>query len=403
MHFQPPSPLTLISTLLLISFQASSWFLLTLRRDRKWTVDGKPSSSSTLNNIESLTECIHNTNSDIKGSIIDAIALYNRPGSSAARAVGLYTNQNCGIPNPKPGVTMMQSIRVGTHVPDILVLLDQNQPLDGVHLVDLRNIGVETSGKFYRAIDPTNEIGSNNGLLEGSGLMPGVYWWDGKGTWQRRRHFDGVNRMKYEYCSVVDYLRAPAAFAFKEYRRIAWKQMEESRTVEGENRPTNDNPHTASVYSQPVPTSGPAPAEMEKKKPSTEVNRGQLSTGQWNFQMPIFAGPGFPSPYFPLDQRSKFMAYNMQDERAIVNNRLQLLKAISEMFGMNTSPNFMINPNPSQGLEGGIGDLGEQAGDGVGQNQDNDNVKAEDEDGNGGYINDDINSLDIVRKNRKVE
>ncbi|KAF3291442.1 hypothetical protein TWF970_000655 [Orbilia oligospora] len=347
MHFHLLPPLFSISILILTS-KVSCWYLLTLRSDRRWTANNKPVSTSWLREINSLTECVPNQNNRNKPVVIDAVALYNRPGTTIARGVAIYANSYCGIKNPNS----RESVKIGTHVPDILLLPDQNK-LEGIHLFDLKGIGVETNGKFYRAIDPVEEVRFFDGLLWESESKPGVYWWDGAGTWKRIRHLGDERRVKYVDGGIADHLISTSALydyvrllleffinpermgdeeeALKGYKRIAEKQAIDGPPSAVNRRvPAIANPAVVSEYFQPESTSAP----------STSAE-GNLQ-GHDNDQ----AGQKPPA------------------ENTRAQQPQQVLKGIQEILGIER----LANPAPFRGLEGDSATQPAQATDEIREN-----------------------------------
>ncbi|KAF3221893.1 hypothetical protein TWF679_007108 [Orbilia oligospora] len=367
MRFRLPPPLFSISILILTP-KISCWYLLTLRSDRRWDANNKPVSTSWLREINSLTECVPNQNNRNKPVAIDAVALYNRPGTAIARGVAIYANSYCGIKDPNA----RESVKIGTHVPDILLLPDQNT-LEGVHLFDLKGIGVETNGKFYRAIDPAEEAVSFDGLLWESESKSGVYWWDGVGTWKRIRYLGDGRRVKYVDGGIADYLFSSSALynyvrllleffinpermgdeeeALKGYRRIAEKQAVSgppSAVVRGVSGIVN--PAVVSEYFQPESTStSPTYAEVNPQ----ENGNGQTGQGppaqNTRAQQPQHAGylplvlPTLPLPFTYLPWGYEQLQSGLE---SILN--IEVLKGIQEILGIEN----LANPTPFQGLEG---------------------------------------------------
>ncbi|KAK6356120.1 hypothetical protein TWF718_000495 [Orbilia javanica] len=389
MHFQLLPPLLPTLTLLLISPPiVSSWYLLTLRQDRKWNDDNQPFSNSWLQDITSLTACIPNKTNKNKPVPIDAVALYNRPGTSTARAVGLYDNSNCGIRNPGT----KRSIKIGTHVPDILLVPDQSR-LEGVHLFDIRDLGVESAARFYRAINPDEEVGEVDGLLWEAELRAGVYWWDGKGSWRRIRQFGEEGRVRYVAGGVADYLFSPYALynyvrllleyfinpermgdeevAFEGYKRVAEKVSGAGRAEGGHDvdipalggqdiQSEVDNPNIVSAYFEPIPTSVPSSNPQDhpdaEARPQDWAVQQNLPPLQW---IPPLQHPELQPPA-QRSVLSRLTTYFPWDTERFSNGlgsslNLQVLRGIQEIMGMAGQP---WGSMPFVGLEGGEGGSG---------------------------------------------
>ncbi|KAK6329647.1 hypothetical protein TWF730_006194 [Orbilia blumenaviensis] len=417
-----------ILLLLLLSSQAHSWFILPLRQDRKWTANNKPSSTSWLTDINSLTDCIPYSHSRNVPVSVDAVAVYNRPNTATARGVAIYSNSFCGAKDPK----VRQSVKIGTHVPDVLLLLDQDL-LNGVHLFDIKDIGVQTSVKFYKAIDPVKEAGSEDGLLWESGLRPGVYWWDGIGTWRRVRHLGDQGRMKYVHGSVADNLVSPSGLyhyirllleyfinpdrmgedeeeAVEPYKRIAEKRAgldvaheEEAVTTSAPPKPIQTSDPTSESEPEPDRQTGAKKEEPEGQEGVREMR--QQSTTQSLLQVPTL-----PLISLPWNRQNELLQFGTR----LSDFKLQILKGMQQILGVNG----LINPSPFQGLEYGVnfgepsprvrgqvgGGIDAEAADRVrgrgGLREQNDND--DDSDDGVAYVNDDEDDINVLRKYRKV-
>ncbi|KAF3146832.1 hypothetical protein TWF569_006295 [Orbilia oligospora] len=367
MRFHLLPPLFLISILILTP-KVSCWYLLTLRSDRRWNANNKPVSTSWLREIDSLTECVPNQNNRNKPVVIDAIALYNRPGTTIARGVGIYANSYCGVKDPNA----RESVKIGTHVPDILLLPDQNK-LEGVHLFDLKGIGVETNGKFYRAIDPVEEVRTFDGLLWESESKPGVYWWDGAGTWKRIRHLGDERRVKYVDGGIADHLFSSSALydyvrllleffinpermgdeeeALKGYKRIAEKQAIDGHPSAVNRRVSGIvNPAVVSEYFQPESTFAPSTSAEGNFQGNGNGQAGQGPPAEnRRVQQPQRAGylplvlPTMPLPFTYLPWGYEQLQSGLE---SILN--IEVLKGIQEILGIEG----LANPTPFRGLEG---------------------------------------------------
>ncbi|EGX53591.1 hypothetical protein AOL_s00006g457 [Orbilia oligospora ATCC 24927] len=383
MRFHLLPPLFSISILILTS-KVSCWYLLTLRSDRRWTANNKPVSTSWLREINSLTECVPNQNNRNKPVVIDAVALYNRPGTTIARGVAIYANSYCGIKNPNS----RESVKIGTHVPDILLLPDQNK-LEGIHLFDLKGIGVETNGKFYRAIDPVEEVRFFDGLLWESESKPGVYWWDGAGTWKRIRHLGDERRVKYVDGGIADHLISTSALydyvrllleffinpermgdeeeALKGYKRIAEKQAIDGPPSAVNRRvPAIANPAVVSEYFQPESTSAPSTSAEGNLQGNDNDQAGQKPPAEnTRAQQPQRAGylplvlPTMPLPFTYLPWGYEQLQSGLE---SILN--IEVLKGIQEILGIER----LANPAPFRGLEGDSATQPAQATDEIREN-----------------------------------
>ncbi|KAK6499910.1 hypothetical protein TWF481_010266 [Arthrobotrys musiformis] len=392
-----------IILIFLYTHAVRSWYLLPLRQDRKFTPSSTPSSKSWLEPIDSLTACISNDYNRNNPGVITAFALYNRPNTPAAKAVGIYNSQFCG---KRELWGSKWNIKIGTHVPDVLLLPDQRD-IYGVHLFDVRDVGVETSGRFYRAINPDEEIGME-GLLAGSGVLPGIYWWDGKGSWKRKRHFlEG--KVKVVSGKTADWLVSPTGLygyirLLLEYF-VNPERMEvgEEKALEGYVRVARREEERGgifSAYSVPAPTGLPLQGAgagngrntnpnlrpglngNANRRPALDVNpnlrptlvyeadpnvnRGSnidINTNainaniNTNVEVQRFVPPAGVQPqyfnYLPIQMlpiRMGVWTYEqLKDAMGSVMNQ-QVLRGIQDMLGLGGLP----NPAPFTGLEGGV-------------------------------------------------
>ncbi|KAK6515195.1 hypothetical protein TWF506_007540 [Arthrobotrys conoides] len=375
MHLYPLSPLFSI-LILILPPKVSCWYLLTLRQDRKWAANNKPVSTSWLRDIPSLTECVPNQNNRNKPSTIDAIALYNRPGNTIAPAVAIYSNSFCGVKN----ANTRESVKVGTHVPDILLLPDQNK-LEGIHLFDIKDIGIQIAAKFYRAIDPVEEAASFGGLLYESESKPGVYWWDGVGTWKRYRHLGEERRVRYVDGSIADYLFSSSALynyvrllleffvspermggeeeALKGYRRIAEREAVGGAAAAVDRGVLGiGGSAVASAPFHPIQTAVPSSSELEDKivsevKPQTDVNGEaghEVEAGDTQVQQQPRMGLGYLPLVLPtIELPFSYLPWGYEQFQSGLTSSisLEVLKGIQEILGIKS----LANPNPFEGLE----------------------------------------------------